>query len=96
MEARSLTDRELQSARILGLVTGYDVDDDARCPEQLRHLVEGSEHENMRPICGADTLWGYGDAVTLQDVITCLKCLERLPLLILRANRRLHLHGVDS
>jgi hypothetical protein len=89
--SRTLTPQEMFAVCVCGLGTGYDVDDEAVCPVQLCHLVEGGEHEKMLPICGATTLWFYDRGVEPESVITCVACLVKLPDFVRRAHRRAHL-----
>lgn len=86
---RYLTPIELETARVLGLVVGFDTDDELEAPVQHRHIVTGAEHGKMRPICNATTLWGYsGNTIESQDKITCPACIAQMPLYIQRAKCR--------
>ena len=85
---RKLASDELEACKILGLSIGVDIDDEVRAPIQLYHIVSSPTHDTAHPICGIDTLWGYG--FSLEDgLISCEKCLAKLPVLIDRANRRI-------
>ncbi len=52
---------------------GIDID---TVEVQQTHVVLGVGHFDKRPLCGADTLWGYHDG-TIKDV-TCPNCLQRM------------------
>lgn len=85
---RILTASELRLTQRLGLVLGFDVDDKKKAPVQLHHIVAGGDHDCMRPICDATTLWAYNDGIETHDVITCMRCLDSLPLYAQRWHRR--------
>jgi hypothetical protein len=53
---------------------GVDID---TVDPQLTHAVIGVDHFDKRPLCGADTMWGYGEHGTIKD-ITCPNCLQRM------------------
>ena len=88
---RCLTKQEMFTADVCGLGLGWDVDDEELAPVQFCHIVEGGEHGQIHPICGAKTLWFYDWHVKSEDRITCNACLAKLPGLVSRAHRRAHL-----
>jgi hypothetical protein len=53
--------------------TGIDID---TVDPQLTHVVIGVDHFDKRPLCGADTMWGYHHG-TIKDV-TCPNCIQRM------------------
>ena len=59
--------------RIPRIEVGIDVD---TVDIQRTHVVLGVGHFDKRPLCGADTLWGYYPGTRMD--VTCEKCLTAI------------------